>query len=366
MSPVIPVQEKLSRRIAFILPNFRGGGAERVALTVIKDLLDIGHQVDLVLGRAEGELLRLLPSEVEVFDLGAERLRNMVLPLIRYFRDRRPHATQVRMWPLTVLAIIAHRLAGTPGRLVVSDHTTLSRQSGVSLRRLKWTVRLFYPLADARVIVSSDAAADVARLSGLPQRSFDVIYNPLPPRAPNSAAIHDPAWGGEGARILTVGSLIPVKNHRLLLEAFALVAKQREGCLIFLGDGECRRELEEYAAELGIADRVSFPGFALDPRPYYKSADVFVLSSDREGFGNVLVEAMSAGVNVVSTDCQSGPREILGGGAFGRLAAVGDARSLSSAILKSLDDPIDAEVLKRRAEELVGASLEAYRRVLLG
>jgi glycosyltransferase involved in cell wall biosynthesis len=360
------VQQSSPRRIAFVLPNFRGGGAERVALTVMGDLLDTGHKVDLVLGRAEGELLRLLPNEVSVFDLGAARLRNMLLPLIRYFRGRRPDATQVRMWPLTVLGIIAHRLAGAPGRLVVSDHTTLSRQSGVSLRNLRWTLRLFYPLADARLIVSSAAAADAARLSGLPERTFHVIYNPLPPRSSNGAAVHEPDWGGEGARILTVGSLIPVKNHRLLLDAFALVAKQRESRLIILGDGECRPELEAHAAQLGIADRVSFPGFALDPSPYYESADLFVLSSDREGFGNVLVEAMSAGLNVVSTDCESGPREILGGGEYGRLAAAGDAESLSQAMLETLDDPIDAEVLKRRAEQLVGASLEAYRKVLLG
>jgi len=359
----------MRRRLSFFLPDFVAGGAERVALTQIEWFLEHGCEIDLVLARATGELLELLPKEVAVFDLQAKRLRNTILPLVGYFRERRPDAMQAFMWPITCNAVIAHRLSGSSSRLILSDHTTMSLAHAhlgpVRRAVLRQSIRHLYPLADARISVSSDAADDLARLSGIDRQSLTVIYNPVP-RPPKRIRPADDWWPANGARILTVGKLKRVKNHRLLLDAFARLAAKRDAQLMIVGNGALTDELMSQSAELGIADRLIMPGLALDPWPYYASADLFVLSSDHEGYPVVLIEALLSGVNVVSTDCRSGPREILDGGRFGRLVPVGDAESLAQAMGEALDRPIEGQSLKRRAAELCEGSLEAYREIMMG
>ncbi len=366
------VAEIEPRRLAFLLPDMRGGGAEKVALRLIEDFVAAGHQVDLVLMEARGELLEKLPRGVRVFDLGAGRIRDAILPLRAYLRRERPAALQASMWPLTVAAVVARRLAGTATRLVLSDHSTLSRQYGHyrGLKRLflRASLRLFYPRADARVIVSNGSADDLARLSGMRRDSIEVIHNPV--AVPASAEVPvsiERLWGEGKARILTVGSLKAEKNHGLLIRAFAKLRERRPARLIIVGEGSERPALERLIEELGLGDDVLLPGFAADPAPYYATADLFVLSSDFEGFGLVLVEAMRVGLKVISTDCQHGPSEILGGGAYGALVPCGDPDALAAAMAASLDAPADAAALKDQAERISGSASSArYLELMLG
>lgn len=357
-------------RLAFLLPNFVGGGAERVALTLIEGLVERGHQVDLLLAQAVGELLPLVPASVRVTDLKAPRMRHVIWPLARYLRRNRPLGLLALMWPMPVLAVSARFLARSKTRIVTSDHGILSngyRGKPGTLAALRLTVRLLYPLAEARVTASAAIADDLADLSGLQRQSITVITNPIP--VPDSIISNEDAeaqWEGTDARILTVGSLKPAKNHALLLAAFAELAKSRDARLIILGEGAMREELEQCARRLGIADRVRMPGFRTDPWPYYASADLFVLSSDTEGFGNVLVEAMAAGLPVVSTDC-AGPREVLDGGKYGQLVPIGDASALRAAMEKALDECPDTECLKDQAAQYrPDIASELYRRLLIG
>lgn len=333
----------------------RGGGAERVALTLIEEFVAQGHAVDLVLMNRSGELLELLPPSVRVFDLHARKIRDGLWPLVRYLRTERPAGLQVLMWPLTVVGVAAHRLARSKARLVLSDHTTVSRHNAhlgrIATLGMRASIRLCYPLADARVIVSERSADDLAALSGLPRSSIEVIYNPVVALPASDAATVD--WG-PGARILTVGNLKPEKNQALMIRAFAKFAATRTASLIIVGEGDQRADLEHLARKLDITDRVQFPGYVLNPWGYYRSADLFVLSSDYEGFGLVLVEALRCGLRVVSTDCEAGPREILGDGRYGALTPPGDLDALAAAIGASLDAPLAREAQMARAEAVSG------------
>jgi glycosyltransferase involved in cell wall biosynthesis len=360
-----PAKPARSRRLAFLLPNLGGGGAERVALTIIKDFLERGHEVDLVLVEARGALLEQVPHAVNVVDLGARRMAAALPPLVRYFRERRPDAIQIRMWPLTVIGILAHRLARSKTRVVLSDHVALSEQYGhlpVTFALLRASVRLLYPLADERLLVSSGAADDLAAISGLPRDRFHVVYNPAPP----ATAVAVPPeieglWAGADGRIITVGALKAQKNHALLIRAFAELRRRRAAKLIILGEGALRAELEAQVACEGLTEEILFRGFVRDPAPYLASADLFVLSSDYEGFGNVLIEAMQLGISLVSTDCRSGPSEILGHGRFGKLVPCGDAGALAKAMEAGLAKPIDPALLREQAERLSGqASIDRY------
>jgi len=159
-------------------------------------------------------------------------------------------------------------------------------------------------------------------------------------------------WGeGFAHHVLSVGTLKRAKDYPTLLRAFAALPRSLHAKLTILGEGGLRSQLEAQVAELGLEGRVAMPGFVLDPYPWFRTADLLVLSSESEGFGNVLVEALECGVPVVSTNCPGGPREILEGGRHGRLVPVGDSQALADAMAATLTAPVDRERLIARARD---------------
>ena len=359
------------KTIAILIPDLRAGGTEKVAVRLMRHFRAAGHKVELVLMQRAGELLAEIPDDVRIVDLAAPRVRNLIGPLVRYLRESKPDAIQARMWPLTVMAVIARRMARSKARLVVSDHSILSlHYAGKKkvLAAIALTVRLFYPRADARLAVATGTADDLARLSGIPRDRFDVIFNPVdkPPEGLKVPAEIECLWDGAKHRIIAVGTLKPEKNYVMLLRSFARL-KAADSKLMIVGSGAQEAELKQLAASLGIAERTCFPGYAVDTWPYYASSTLFVLSSDYEGYPNVLVEAMRSGLAVVSTDCESGPREILDGGRFGRLVPVGDEVALAEAIDAELDRQHDPDLVRDRAEEISGAgTARRYLELLIG
>ena len=344
--------------ISILLPDLRGGGAERVNLDLAHEFARQGHQVEFVLMQARGEFLAEAQVAFSVVDLATHRARSLPFALARYLRQRRPDAVLAAMWPLTVIIPLARHLSGHRCKVLVSEHGILSAQyrdwGKFHRLSLQISVALGYRLVNYRIGVSAGVAADMVFLSGMRYNAFEVVHNPVPLRAvPEQATldIADHLWcGPSGARILTVGTMKTVKNHPLLLRAFAQL-DQPDARLMFVGDGQRREALLSLAQELGVRDRVIFPGFHPDPTPFYKTADLFVLSSNYEGFGNVIVEAMACGTPVVSTDCPSGPAEILENGKWGRLIPVGNADALAEAMRASLEDDHDSATLKRRAAD---------------
>lgn len=351
-----------SRSIAILLPNLRGGGAEHIQITLAHEFARAGHEVEFVLMQAGGELLEEARESFSVVDLNCPRARNLPRVLSRYLRQHRPDALLAAMWPLTVIAPISARLSGHRCKVLVSEHGILSAQyrdwGRAHRAALPSSMALGYRLAHSRVAVSAGVAADIAALSGLRRNAFDVIHNPVPPRPePSKQAIRDveALWSGsKGARIVTVGKMKAVKNHPLLLRAFARLDRS-DARLMFVGGGPGRDALLSLACELGVAERVIFAGFHPDPTPFYQTADLFVLSSDYEGFGNVIVEALACGTPVVSTNCPSGPAEILENGKYGRLVPVRDAHALGDAMQQALAARHDPALLKQRASDFAPA-----------
>jgi glycosyltransferase involved in cell wall biosynthesis len=202
--------------------------------------------------------------------------------------------------------------------------------------------RLSYPWAQGVIAVSEEAADDLARVLNVPRWQIHVIYNPTYDDALLERAKEpvEHAWfrSGEPPVILGVGRLTHQKDFATLLRAFARVRKEVVCRLVILGEGDERARLQALAEELGVRRDVDLPGFVENPYAYMARAAIFVLSSRYEGLPNVLIEALACGVPVVSTDCPSGPREILLDGDAGVLIPVGDHDKMAQEIIHVLWD----------------------------
>lgn len=358
--------------ISILLPDLRGGGAERVSVDLARAFAEAGHEVEFVLMSATGDFLVETQRDFAVVDLAADRSRTVPLKLAGYLRARRPAALIANMWPLTSAAVVGRALSRQPCQLLLVEHNTLSNQYadwGKShMVAMRASMTATYRWANHVAAVSEGAALDTAKLAGLIANRVRVLHNPIPARPiPDSRALAgaENLWAcAQGGRILTVGSLKEQKNHPLLLRAFAMMARP-DARLVLVGAGE-QAGLRALVGELGIADRVMFAGFHPDPTPFYRTADLFVLSSDYEGFGNVIVEAMACGTPVVSTDCPSGPAEILENGRYGRLVPVNDPAALATAMQAALAEAPDRVALQRRAAQFSPAIASRRYLNLLG
>jgi len=348
-------------RLSLFLPGLHGGGAERVTLNLARGLAEEGYEVDLVLASATGPYLDAVPQGVRVVDLGARRTAGSLVPLMRYLRDQRPDALLSALNHANVIAVWAATLARYRRPVLVAEHNELHDADFGSLhgRMLLATMRWAYPRATRIITVSDGVKASLLRR--LPLRADDVrvIYNPvvLPEHAAAAREVPEhPFFGAnEPPVVLGIGRLTRQKNFPLLVRAFARVRQRCDARLVILGEGEDRRDLEQLIAAEGIGADVSLPGFVKNPHAYLGAAGVFALSSDWEGLPTVLIEALAAGCRVVSTNCPSGPEEILQGGRLGRLVPLGDAAALANAIFEALTDrgrtgdPVDLDRFTLRA-----------------
>lgn len=327
-------------------------------LTLAHEFRRAGHEVEFVLMRAEGELLEEAQETFPVVDLAVQEFRNLPPTLIRHLRQKRPDALLAAMWPLTGIAALACRLTGLDIRLVASEHADFRlRKSLKSYERLalKYFGRVFYSPCHSVVAVSEGVAASLCEVAGLAKEKITVIHNPVRALPLGEVSQNDrqviSGWLESKIKLIAIGSLKDDKGFDVLLQALVEIRNRYDAKLLILGEGSLRNDLEKLSRELGISDELYMPGFRPNPGIFLQHASVFVLSSNWEGFGNVIVEALATGVPVVSTDCLSGPAEILEGGRYGRLVPLGDWRALAKAVEATLLEERQPEILIKRAEE---------------
>lgn len=375
-----------SKRVAMFLYGLTSGGVPRRMVTLANGLAGRGYRVDLVLVASGTNLAGALAPAVRVVTVGGWRGR---LPgirrkrrwqfraaqgaLVRYLNDAAPDVLISADNYANLTAIAARSAARMPVRLVVSQRNHTSTYAAKK-PRLVSAIRTHYPKADAIVTVSEGVAQDLVDI-GLPQEAVQTIYNPLvgPDLIASAGKSVDHPWFRPDAPpvILAAGRLGPQKDFPTLIRAFArLRADGRAERLVILGDGKTpkdRADLLDLAATLGVAECVDFPGAVPEAIPYMARAALFVLSSAWEGLPAVLVEALACGTPVVSTDCPSGPSEILQEGRVGPLVPVGDDRALAAAMAAVLDTPPDPAILKDRAGQFsVETAVDRYVTVIEG
>jgi len=363
--------------IAIYLPELTPGGAQRVTVDLANGLAERGHAVHLLCSYPGGQLRPEVEAEVRIVDFDTPVVPGLgiaasIPAIATYLRRVRPRVLFAAMTYANVVAAVAGRcsLSGTPVALV--EHTTVGMETGGKRDITTTLARWVYPLADRVVGVSEGVAESVHRRTGVDPADVVVLHNPVPVDDIRERGA-DPVEESVEAEwlsdpdldvVLWVGRLAPEKDLDTLVAAFdALHDERPETRLVLAGTGPERERVGALVEARGLSEVVRFPGY-VDPAPYMARASVFALSSTYEGLPTVLVEALAVGCPVVSTDCPSGPREILADGEFGRLAPVGDSAAFAAALADVLSTEVDSARLRTRAEtfasDRVLADYEAF------
>lgn len=349
-------------KVLFVVPNLGKGGAERVVSTLL-------HRID----RERFEPVALffdsnhvhpVPDDVRALVLDIPGAKGAWAKLTRFFRRaariraeirrERPDAVVSFLNRVNLAVILA--CVGTGARLWVSERNTPSAElRGARGALLRALMALLYPRARGVIAVSEGVRRDLIETIGLRPSSVRVIHNPLDAERVRALAGEKADFPAEAEIrwIVNVGSLTPKKDHATLLRAFAKARGRIDCGLLILGEGPLETELKRLASVLGVADRVKFAGYRPNPFAFVARCSAFVLSSTREGFPNVLLEAMACGVPVVSTRCPSGPEEIIEDGVSGRLVPVGDGERMAEAIVEVLSDTVLRERFVREQAKVV-------------
>ena len=319
------------------------GGVGRILFNLTQGLAAKNYQVEILVNQITPE--SFVAPNISVINLNQPRTFKNLSAIIRYLKTRQPKTFMSVIYHGNLVSLAAHAISRSQSRMIICEHIALAQALGNEknlLRQiLKILIRIFYRFADAIITVSESAAQEL-ELHGVPQKKIKVIYNPV--LTPDLAVLADEkidlSWFNPAVPVvLAVGRFTAQKDFETLIRAFATVRKQRLVKLLILGDGPEKAHLDRLIAELDLKSDVIMPGFMKNPYPYFKHSNMFVLSSRWEGLPTVLIEALALGLPIVSTDCPSGPREILNAGKLGRLVAVGDHTAMSAAMLQTLNNP---------------------------
>jgi len=358
--------------IWLLASRWEAGGLERVQLNLSRRFIKLGHAVRIIAGRDLGG-----PGGGREVEFIARRgAWQLLLRLPWRIRRERPQVVVTTSNDIAVWVTFWRRLLYPSTAIVVAQHLSLSgprrRARGFTrfkLELIRGAMRAMVPRSQGLVAVSGALAADMADELGLPLAGIRVIHNPLIRTDKVSVNLASQAWPfpDDGVPVFVyAGRLSSEKRLDLLWDAFQQVRVTHRARLLVLGQGQEGVRVARWIEGSSFQIDCALPGRVEDVLPWLIRSTALVLPSDYEGFGNVLVEAMSCGVQVIATDCPHGPSEVLGGGQFGQLVPVGDASALAAAMRNVLDGRlrVEAETLRERSRAFsVDVACEAYLEV---
>lgn len=343
--------------VCFLNYDLGFGGTEKVIVSLANHFSSLGKKVTILTLSERNDFLEFIEPEIEIVSLNIDKIKFLPLKLINFLRGNKFDNFISNVWPLTSLSFIV-RFFSPKTRLIFIEHCNLSEQFQRRSKLFKFlqkiSILFFYKFAHLIIGVSEGVKEDLV-LKGVNKDKIQVIYNPVITKPLQKIDLSNLAvqnWTtSQKKKLIAVGEFKAQKNFGNLVDAiyFAKSSLNLDLDLLILGDGDEKPNISKKIIKMGLEKNIFLPGWVDDPLPYFDLADLFVLSSDYEGFGVVIVEALSRGLNIVSTNCKSGPSEILLDGALGTLCAVNDYESLANAILHGLTHPIERDELIKRS-----------------
>lgn len=366
----------MKKKLVICIPSLRVGGAAKIALNLSEQYLEEGMDVHIILtdGNSKDPDFSSLPAGLQLHKLPQRRMHHFIRPfinayaLLKYFRKLQPDAILAVRHDATAVSALAWWLYGRKGRFVIREINPITKtlnRNAVMIALIRWA----YRGASAVIANSTDVAEALKAKKWLAPAQVHTIDNPVLTKSfyQKAAAKLDDPWlaSASSPLIVTIGRLDKMKDQATLIRAFAILRKQCPARLMLIGDGPEAANLQQLVAELNLQADVKLPGAMDNPYPVLKQAELFVLSSRYEGFGNVLVEALSLGKKVISTACTGGPAYILNHGEYGRLFPVGDHEALAAAMSTALAETQEPAALIDRALHFSAARIAAaYAAVL--
>jgi glycosyltransferase involved in cell wall biosynthesis len=345
--------------IAFYLATSGHSGVDRVMNNLVHEFVRLGYRVDILSIADHGPIWKDLTDTVRVIDLKARHVLTSFPRLWWYLLSEKPVSLLSDKDKLNRNAIIANLLSGKQTRITVRIGTTVSENLKKRRFLSRWSqylsIRWLYRWAYNVITPSFGAAKDLAHLMGCPASKVTVANSPIIDKSfyERAAESIDHPWfkSNNLPVIFGLGELSERKNFAVLIQAFAKVREQIPCHLAIAGEGKQKQRLLELISELELEKEVHLLGYLDNPLPYLARSQVFCLTSRCEGMPVVLIEALACGVSVVSSDCPSGPKEILADGQYGILTPVNDVEALAQGILNKLQHPDSAYVLKSAVED---------------
>jgi glycosyltransferase involved in cell wall biosynthesis len=355
------------------MPSLGGGGAEKIVLRLMRGFISRGIKVKLVLATPHGSLHSEIPNKVDVIHLNAKRSIFAIFRLAKYIRTNKPEIILSHLSNANRVALLATIISKCNTKVYVVEHNTMS----IALKHYsliqKWLLiisyKYLYYRAHKIIHVSKAAANDLMKLLPKHINSVHTIYNPIINEEMINSIVdkppHDWLYPGNIPVILGVGLFREQKDFITLIQGFSIVKKYMDAHLILLGRGPLEEKIKNEAIKYNLENSILFPGYVDDPLGYMKHSSVFVLSSRWEALPTVIVEALACGCPVVSTNCPSGPAEILDNGKYGILVPVQNAIAMAHGIISSIKNPPDKKILISRAMDFsIEKSVNNYLGIL--
>ncbi len=343
-------------RITVVTPVLSIAGVPLAQIRFARALERRGHDVTLLVGWIDPAFTVPELNGVVIEELGIRKVRAMIGPLCAHFRQKNPDVVFSAEDHLNCIVLLAAIVTRSKAKISCSSRVTpYDTYSNNPLDKrwiLKQLVRAVMWRADALTCVSQDMVEQYRAVFDDPRHV--AVYNIVDDRQSRLRMMErvDHPWlvRKEGPVVVAAGRLASWKGFADLIRAMALLVVKMPARLLILGDGPLRPSLQALVGELGLEDSVHLCGYVDNPLKYFARADVFALSSHVEGLPNVLVEAMMCGCTPVSTDCPTGPREVLADGAFGYLVPVGNPPAMAAGIAQALVHPISRARLQEAVQ----------------
>jgi glycosyltransferase involved in cell wall biosynthesis len=340
--------------VGLFIRNLSGGGAERVAINLANEL-STRHNVILFVIEKVGPYLDLIDNRVKLVKVGNGRLLTSVFSLAREIKKHEINVLLSNMTHENIIAAIGCFFSEV--QIIAIEHNNLKKEIEGRGRLIYVVTKLFYKLVSSRmdiiVAVSQGVKNEIRQYC--PKNKVVCIYNPLIENWMEEMPCLFESTPRNNARegMIFVGRLTEQKNPHFAIDLFKHIvdAHGYQGTLTFLGDGHLLSELVKHRDSLGLQEKIIFAGFQGNPYEYMRRAQVLILTSYWEGFGNILVEGLFCGVKVVSYDCDYGPSEIINSVDIGTLVPRLNVIDFGWAVMNELKNDGNEKARHMRAKE---------------
>ena len=358
-------------KVVFFIPTLESGGAEKVTSILCNQFISNGYEVELVLIKKVGPYLNHLHSNIKIVNLNKNRSLFCIFKFYKYIKQSKPDIIISALDNANIISAIVKKFFFPKIKLIITCHSTISKEFKYSDNYkayfLKKLMKYTFCYAEKIIAVSNGVALDLKNILKIDSEKIKIIYNPVYSEdiLELGKLENNFKWFHKEYKIfISIGRLTDVKNYELLIDSFNIVKDKINSKLIIIGEGPLRFELQNQIESLNLHDFVFLAGYLDNPYNWLSNSDVFVVSSKWEGLSCALIEAMSFNLNIVSSNCYSGPIEILENGKWGLIANQNNKEDLSNLMLKSILSPKLDHNKKRAKIFSINAAMFEYNKII--